>query len=608
MWTYEKPDNLVEWWIDSENKFRDNVLFWMHNESGSLDPITYGEIGRRIEHARGGLARLGIGEGDGVGIISANRPEWVILAFAAYGRKARYIPMYEQELVHTWKYIIRDSAVKFLLVSTPEIYEQVKDFTEEIATLEYIYLMDPEEKNSLAALEQAGRQHPAEAEIPHHNDIAVLIYTSGTIAEPKGVLLTHGNLTYCSKAGYRIYPELTEECVAISMLPWAHSYALSAEINNWIQFGGSIGFMRDLTTLTEDIRVIKPHYLICVPRLFNKIYDGIQMQMSDAGGIKKRLFDTACAVAKRKRELAAVGRSNLLLNLQFSLLDKVVFSKIREVLGGRVVGALTASAVMNKEIAEFFGDVGLPIYDCYGLTEAAPAITMNSRKNWRIGSVGQVLEGQRVIIDRAVVEDGANDGEIIAYGPNIMRGYHNKPTQTAEVIMADGGLRTGDRGYLDNDGYLWITGRIKEQYKLSNGKYVFPAAIEEEIKLIPYVANAMIYGDGKPFNICLVIPDFEVAARWAAGKGHSSRPEDLLANEEFTAMLKQAIGANLTGIFGRYEIPREYIFLEEDFSIENRMLTQTMKVKRRVVLDRYHQEIEALYSTDRLISSREAAR
>lgn len=596
MWTYEKPDNLVEWWMESERRFQDNVLFRMHGRGGSLEAITYGEIGRRIALVRGGLARLGIGKGDAVGVISANRPEWAVLAFAAYGRRARFIPMYEQELPQTWRYIIGDGAVKFLLVSNEAIYEQVKDFPREIGTLEHIYIMEGQGENSLAALEREGEGHPVDPEIPHHDDIAVLIYTSGTIAEPKGVLLTHGNLTYCSKAGYKIYPELNEGSVAISMLPWAHSYALSAELNNWIQFGGSIGFMRDVSTLTEDIKRIKPHYLICVPRLFNKIYDGIQMQMSDAGGIKKKLFDAACAAARKKRELAGQGRMSRLTDLRVAILDRLVFSKIRAALGGRVVGSLTASAVMNREIAEFFNDVGVPIYDCYGLTEAAPAITMNSRGGWRIGSVGQVLEGQRVVIDRSAVEDGASDGEIIAYGPNIMKGYHNKPEQTAGVLMADGGLRTGDRGYLDAEGYLWITGRIKEQFKLLNGKYVFPAAIEEEIKLLPHVANAMIHGDGKPYNICLVVPDFEVAARWAAERGVSNLPGDLLANREFTEMIEGAIVRILTGTFGKYEIPRKFIFLEEDFTVENRMLTQTMKVKRRVVLNRYDEQIEALYA------------
>ena len=596
MWTYEKPDNLVEWWIESEKKFSGNVLFWVHDGQGGLNSITYGEIGKRIANARGGLARLGIGEGDAVGIISPNRPEWAVLAFATYGRNGRYIPMYEKELLQTWKYIIRDSAVKFLLVSTPEIYEQVKDFSSDIPSLENIYIMDSETENSLAALEKMGEESPVEPIIPGYDDVAVLIYTSGTTAEPKGVLLTHGNLTYCSRAGYRIYPELNQSQVGISMLPWAHSYALSGELNNWIQFGGSLGFMRDVTTLADDLKIVKPTYLISVPRVFNKIYDGIQLKMEDAGGLKKKLFDAACATAKEKRELADKGQSSAGVNFKHKLLDKLVFTKIRDAMGGRVTGALTASAAMNKEIAEFFYDIGIPTYDCYGLTETAPAVTMNSPEDWRIGSVGKVLEGQKVVIDQSISEEGADDGEIIVYGPNIMKGYHNKPEETAAVLMPDGGFRTGDRGRFDEDGFLWITGRIKEQYKLSNGKYVFPAVIEEEIKLIPEVANTMVYGDGKPYNICLVLPDFEVAARWAAREGVSAGPDELLRNEKFKEMLTGVIKNHLNKTFGRYEIPEKYLFLREDFTVENKMLTQTMKLKRREVLDNYADDIDRLYS------------
>lgn len=596
MWSYEKPDNLVEWWLESEKKFSDNVLFWVHNDQGAVDPVTYTQVAKRIDNARGGLARLGIEKDDAVGIISPNLPEWAVLAYAAYGRNARFIPMYEKELWQTWKYIINDSGIKFLMVSSPEIYDQVKHLKQEIPVLENVYVIDTKGDNSMAALEKFGEDHPVEPLIPHCDDVAVLIYTSGTTAAPKGVLLTHGNLTYCSRAGYRLFPELVESQVGISMLPWAHSYALSAELNNFIQFGGSLGFMRDVTTMPEDLQIIKPTYLISVPRVFNKIYDGIQMKMNDAGGAKKKLFDAACENAKKKRELSEKNQSSAAVNFKHALFDKLVFSKIREALGCRVTGALTASAAMNKEIGEFFFDIGMPTYDCYGLTETSPAVTMNSPGAWKIGSVGKVLEGQKVVIDKSVSEEGAEDGEIIVYGPNIMKGYHNKPQETAEVIMPDGGFRTGDRGYFDEDGFLWITGRIKEQYKLSNGKYVFPAVIEDEIKLLPKVANALVYGDGKPYNICLVLPDFEVAKRWAYLKGYSEDPDNLLVNEEFTSMMIHEIKAHLNKNFGRYEIPEKYLFIKKDFTVENNMLTQTMKLKRRVVLDAYSDDIEKLYS------------
>ncbi len=596
MWTYEKPDNLVEWWAESEKKYSDIPLFLVHNDLGGLDSISYTEIGTRIANTRGGLAELGIGPGDAVGIIANNRPEWAVLAFAVFGRRAKFVPMYEKELEKIWKYIIRDSGLKFLVVSKPEIYQKVKDFPAEIPTLENIYLIDSEGENSLAALEKAGEANPVEALVPGPDEIAVLIYTSGTTAEPKGVLLSHGNITYNALTGCRLFPELQKGYVGISMLPWAHSYAITAELTSFIHFGGTLGFMRDVSTLAEDMRLVRPHFIVSVPRVFNRVYDVIQMRMSDTGGLKKKLFDAACETARQKRKLAEKGVESALVNMKLALLDKLVFSKIRDVVGGRIIGAMTGSAVMNKEIAEFFYDIGISIYDCYGLTETAPGVSMNSPLGWKIGSVGRVMEGQKVIIDKSVSEEGADDGEIIVYGPNVMIGYHNKPEETAKVIMPDGGFRTGDRGRLDKDGFLWITGRIKEQYKLTNGKYVFPAAIEEEMKLLPKVANAMVYGSGRPYNVCLVYPDFEIAARWARENGFPENPDALLANEDFKESMIDEIKDHLEQSFGRYEIPEQYYFLREDFTVDNKMLTQTMKLKRRAVLENYAGQIEAMYS------------
>jgi long-chain acyl-CoA synthetase len=594
-WVYEKPDNLVDWWLESEEKYADKVLFWVHNKEGGLDQITYGETGVRVKNAMAGLAYLGVGKDDAVGIIASNSPEWVVLANATYGRAARFVPMYLKELKKTWQYIIKDSAIKILFVSSAEIYEQVKDLPAEIPTLKEIYIIDAAGENSLATLEKIGSENPVEPIIPHHDDVVVLIYTSGTTAEPKGVLLTHGNITYVTLTGYKLYPDLTEGQVGVSMLPWAHSYGLVAELNIWVHLGGSLGFMRDVTTLAEDILLIRPTYMISVPRVFNRVYDAIQLKMSDAGGITKKLFDAACAAAKEKRRLAGEGRASASVNLKYALLDKVVLSKIKAAMGGRLLGAITGSAVMNKEIAEFFFDIGMPVYDCYGLTETAPAVSMNAPGAFRLGSVGRVLEGQKVVIDKSVAEEGADDGEIVVYGPNVMKGYHNKPEETAAVIMPDGGFRTGDRGRLDEDGFLWITGRIKEQFKLLNGKYVFPAALEEEMKLMPLVANAMVYGDGKPYNVCLVLPDFAVAGRWAEREGVSAAPAELLVNEKFKMMMEEEIKAHLKKSFGGYEIPAKYLFIGEDFTIENKMLTQTMKLKRRAVLETYADHIEQLY-------------
>lgn len=596
MWKYEKPDNLVEWWEESVCKFRTNTLFWVRSENGKLDPITYGEIGERINHARAGLAQAGIREGDYVGIIANNRPEWAVLSYATYGRNARFVPMYEKERTRTWQYIITDSTVKVLIVSSREIYDKVKGFLKEIPTLEKIFIIDAEGENSLKALENAGAKNPVGPIIPNPDDIAVLIYTSGTTGDPKGVLLSHGNLTYASRGGYKIYPELNETHVGLSILPWAHSYALSGELNNWIQFGGSLGFMRDVTTLAEDLKLVRPTYLVCVPRLFNKIYDGIMARMEEAGGLKKKLFNAARQAAREKRKLSEQGKSSLMTSIKFAVLDKLVFSKIRAGFGSRLTGALTASAVMNREIGEFFYDIGVPAFDCYGLTETSPAVSMNCRNSYRLGSVGKVLDGQKVVIDKSVVEYGADDGEMIVYGPNVMKGYHNKPNETRKVMTTDGGFRTGDRGRFDEDGFLYITGRIKEQYKLENGKYVFPTVIEEDIKLLPNVANVMVYGDGKPYNVCLVYPDFEVLAKYAEKNNIPSDPESLVNNKAVTGMIEKEIVEFLKKKYGGYEIPKKFLFLGEDFTLENEMITQTMKLKRRIVIKEYQGLIDSAYS------------
>ena len=246
---------------------------------------------------------------------------------------------------------------------------------------------------------------------------------------------------------------------------------------------------------------------------------------------------------------------------------------------------------MNMEIAQFFFEIGIPVFDCYGLTETSPASTMNCSSAYRLGSVGKVLKRVEIVIDKSVVESGATDGEIIIYGPNVMQGYHNKPEDTKAVMTDDGGFRTGDRGRFDEDGYLYITGRIKEQYKLENGKYVFPTSLEEDIKLIPGVLNAMIYGEGKPYNICLVYPDYNILKKYAEGKGLPTDIARMAANPEIKKYMEDEIARNLKGKYGGYEIPKKIVLLSEDFSLENGMLTQTMKLRRKVVIEKFRDDI-----------------
>ena len=595
-WAYRKPDNLVELFENAVELWPHNPLFGTKTPDGSaLRWTTYKEVGARVDNLRAGLASLGIGKGDAVGIISSNRPEWAIAAFASYGREAIFVPMYEAELTKIWEHIIKDSAIKVLFVSKPDIYEKVKDFPKKITSLEKIILIQGQGVQSMQELELIGRQHPVPSAQPSPYDTAVLLYTSGTTGDPKGVLLSHGNLTQCARSGYHIFPELNSSSRSLSILPWAHSYGQTAELYNWLQFGGAIGFMEKVDTLIDDMALVKPVFLIAVPRIFNKVYNGLWAKMNEEGGIKKKLFVAAVKAAKQKRLLAEQGKSNVLLNLKLALLDKLVFEKIRERFGGCLKGALTGSATMNPDIAHFFFDLGIPVYDCYGLSETSPACTMNCPAMYRLGSVGQPVERVKVLIDQSVVEEDANDGEIIIYGPNVMKGYHNKPDETQAVMTPEGGFRTGDRGRLDADGFLYVTGRIKEQYKLENGKYVFPAGIEEEIKLIPMIANAMIYGEGKPYNICLVYPDVGWLSGYASKHNLPSDPKRLIGLKGVQDLITTEIANQLRGKYRGYEIPKKFVFLNHDFTLENGMLTQTMKVKRSEVIRAYRREIEEQY-------------
>lgn len=597
MYHYEKPDNLVELLETSVAKYPRNDLFGTRNAQGIYEWVTYEEVGRRVDNLRGGLAQLGVGKDDAVGIIANNRTEWAIAAFATYGLGARFIPMYEAELESTWRYIIEDSFIKVLLVSKPEIYEKVRDFPRDIESLEKVFLIEGDGENSMAALEKLGEDHPVDSVHPDPNDIAVLIYTSGTTGNPKGVLLSHGNFTSNALAGYHLYQDdLDEESRSLSILPWAHAYGQTAELYNYTQLGGSIAFIESIPTLADDMKVARPTFIMAVPRVFNKIYDAVWTKMDEEGGLVKKLFVMSVEAAKDKRELAEKGQTSLITNIKCKIADKLVFQKIRDQFGGRLLGATTGSATMNKDIVNFFWDVGIPVFDCYGLTETSPAVTMSYFTSHKAGSVGKTLENIKVVIDKSVVEEGSDDGEIIVYGPNVMHGYHNRPEATKEVMTDDGGFRTGDRGRLDENGYLYITGRIKEQYKLENGKYVFPSTLEEDIKLIRYVENAMVYGDGREYNICLVVPDFLVLEKYAQEFNLPTEREELVIREEIHALIIDEIVTMLKGRYAGYEIPRKLLLLTEDFTVENGMLTQTMKPKRHVVLEKYKDKIEELYA------------
>ncbi len=591
------PDNLVDIFEQAVEKFRNNKLFGTKNKAGAdYDWVTYGEVADRVNNLRSGLASIGVGKGDGVGIIANNRNEWAIAAYATYGLCARYIPMYEAELTRIMKYIIEDSGIKVLFVARDDILEKVKHFPDEIDSLEKIYVIEGNDENTMAHLERIGKENLVPSVKPEKEDIAGLIYTSGTTGNPKGVLLSHYNLTSNAIAACMTLPKMISAGDrTLSFLPWAHSFGQTAELHMLIHFGGQTGFAEGPQTIVDDLARVRPTLLIAVPRVFNKVYTGLNDKMEKDGGLAKFLFDMGLKAAEEKR--AAKGNTGFFTNLKLNIVDKIVYSKVREKFGGRMKMALSSSAALNPKIAEFFHDIGIPVYEAWGMTELSPAHTVNTPSHNKPGSVGRPIPGCSVKIDKSVTSEDSRDGEIIAYGPNVMVGYHNLAEATQEVFTKDGGLRSGDRGWVDDDGFLYITGRIKEQYKLENGKYVFPVAIEEAIKLSMFVENAMVHGANKPFNVVVIVPDWLVVIPWAKEQGLSSEdPKELIKDPKIIELMDREI-KNTCREFASYEIPKKKVLLPEAFTPENGILTPTLKLKRREVHDRFGDMIEGLYGS-----------
>jgi long-chain acyl-CoA synthetase len=596
MYTLDKPDSLVEMFEDSVARFGGNLWMGTKNKAkDGYDWVTYDQVGKRIADLRGGLTHLGIQKGDAVGIIANNRVEWAVACYATYSLAGRYVPMYEAELEKTWRYIVEDAAVRVLFVSKPEILAKIKHWPEEIETLNHVVLIDGQGEGSMAALERLGDDKPVPAVYPDADDVAGLIYTSGTTGAPKGVLLSHGNLTSNVHAAAKAYPQLDENLRTLSFLPWAHSYGQTAELHFLMRLGGSTGFAESPLTIVDDLALVKPTFLIAVPRIFSRVYDGLNAKMDEQGGLAKKLFDMGVNAGIERRRLKKEGRTSLVNDLKLKIADAIVFKKIRDKFGGRLMYSLSASAALSPHIAEFFEDVGIPVFEAWGMTELSPCGTINTPQHNRIGSAGRPIDKVRIEIDKTFDGDNPEEGELIVYGPNVMKGYHNKPEETRATMTEDGGLRTGDRAYIDEDGYLHITGRIKEQFKLENGKFVSPATMEEEIKLLPCVEHTMIYGLNRPYTVCLVYPDFIVMDKLARENGWPTEPAAMIADPAVKSTIENQILSLLKGKFGSYEIPKKFIILSEGFSVDNGLLTQTFKLKRREVLKAYQPMIEAAY-------------
>jgi len=591
----EKYRDLVDMLHHSVTKYGPrNAL--AEKKAGRWEWITYEEFGEMVEACRGGLAGKGIKKGDVVAIIAPNSIAWAVSAYATYGLGGKFVPMYEHQLESDWKFIIDDSNTKVLIVSTREIYNKVKDWPDEMDGLEEVVCvgLPSDDEASFESLLEGGRSEPKDIESIDPDDICGFIYTSGTTGKPKGVLLSHMNFISNVNAGHEVFP-MDPDDVTVSFLPWAHSFGQTVDLHLLLSMGAGIATAESVPKLVDNFGEVRPTVMVSVPRIFNKIYDGVNKKMDEAGFIKKTMFHAAMENEKKRREVLSQGKTSTTLEMKHKFYDHVVFKKIRARFGGRLRFAFSGGAALSPDIAEFIDSIGIMVFEGYGLTETSPVVAANYRGNRKIGSVGKPLPNVRVEIDTSVVEDDSDDGEIIVYGPNVMKGYHNLPEETAAVMTEDGGFRTGDRGHLDEDNYLYITGRIKEQYKLTNGKYVVPAPLEETLQLSPYIVQVFIDGTNKPFNVALVVPDREKLEKWAKENKIDDDFSALIKRPEVKELIKGELDKHSKDFKG-YERIKKFELISEEFTTENGMLTPTLKLKRRKVVQKYGDLLESLWS------------
>jgi long-chain acyl-CoA synthetase len=589
--------NLVELYEASVSRFADKPIFGTKGADG-WSWMSYQDFGERVDFARAGLAGLGLEQGDRVAAISDNRAEWAVGAYATYGLGAAWVPMYEAQLSKEWGFIIGNSGAKIAIVADDGIRAQLDDHREQLPALEQVVVINGEaggDAITWAELLARGAEMPVDTVHPASEDLAGLIYTSGTTGSPKGVMLSHGNLTSNVNEFPDLFPITSEDQFA-SFLPWAHSFGQTVELHFLIAAGASAG-LTSARTLMDDLPEIKPTILVSVPAVYNRVYDGLQKMMAAKGGITKTIFDRAMANEKKRSDLATEGRTTRWVEMQHGLYDKLVFSKVRAGFGGRLQYSISGGAAINVKVAEFISALGMTVYEGYGLTETSPVSSGNWPGSRRLGSVGKEIPGVRIDIDTDVTGD-AVIGEIVIHGPNVMLGYYNLPDENEKVLTADHGFRSGDLGYRDEDGFIFIRGRIKEQYKLENGKYVVPSPIEEQLQLSGYVTNIMVYGEQRPYNIAVIVPDMDALTKWAERHGLGDLSEDaLFASEEVNDLYQREIDRLSGGIKG-YERVKGFVLEDEEFAPENGMLTPSLKVKRRAVIQKYGDDIEKLYKKE----------
>jgi long-chain acyl-CoA synthetase len=550
--------------------------------------ITYTQLGERVAHARSALAQLGVGRGDRVAIVAENRIEWVILAHATFQRRAIYVPMSEAQHDAELKYILSDSGAKVCFVANASVAARVASLREDLLDLQQVVIIDGEDPRSLNALLSLCHERSVSARTPAPSDVATIIYTSGTTGEPKGVRLSHQNLA-SNAAALSEMRDYGPDPRSLAFLPWAHVFGGCVELNLALAIGATVAICRNADQLFEELPRIRPTLLYAVPRIWQTIYHDMQRDLAREPEMSRHMFEQGLRLRAKQQRGEHLSLSE---RVSLNLAEKLVIGKLKARLGGRLRLAFSGAAPLSVDVAEFLHAVGITIHEGYGLTESSGSTTTNPTGAPRFGSVGQPLLGTTIVIDRRVSGQDAREGEVVIYGPGVMPAYHNRPADTAHALGSDGGLRTGDLGYLDEEGYLYITGRVKELYKLNNGRYVAPAPLEEKLKLSPFISNCMVYGAGQPYNVALVVADVPALQSYFGGALRD--PRVLLSDRRIRRLFEEEILKHSKD-FRTFELVRSFWLETEPFTRENGMLTPTFKLRRELVRARYEGRLLTLY-------------
>jgi long-chain acyl-CoA synthetase len=565
---------------------------WVHHSTQ--------QVHEKIYQLAKALLDLGVSVNDGttegrdkIALISSGRPEWLITDLAVQLTGAILVPLYPNTNAKEVEQILIEAEVKYMFVSNRELYDKVTSIMHNVPSLQKVYIFDkieglPNWETLLKPVEQADHDKiKAICDQITEDTIATIIYTSGTTGRPKGVMLTHKNiLSNATGAGDMLARVPFAQRRALSFLPLNHIFEKMTSYI-YLFYGFSIYYAESMDTIGADLRDTKPFMFTSVPRLLEKVFEKIMMAGQKLTGIKKSIFFWSIKIAE---QFELSGKSSW-HKIQHSIADKLVFSKWREAIGGNVMAIVVGSSATPIRMAKIFTAAGMAILEGYGLTETSPVISVNhyDLSGRKLGTVGPLLDDVQVKI--------ADDGEILCKGPNVMAGYYKNPELTAEVIT-DGWFHTGDIGVLDEDGFLKITDRKKEIFKTSGGKYVAPSPIENKMKESPFIEQMMVIGSDRKFTAALIVPSFVNLKVWCNENKVTLSSNEQLVKDKNVIAFYQSIVDSYNPEFNHVEQVKKIALLPSEWSIENGELTPTSKMKRRVIMEKYKNEIEKIYATE----------